>query len=81
VRASVVIKPDTVLCPCCGSALHAVRSQNIESHRPPPETVQMRCLDVRCDEKGVVKLVPLPRIDVEIQAEEGEAVQVETKKG
>jgi hypothetical protein len=81
VRASVVIKPDTVLCPSCGSALHSVRSQSIESHKPPPETVQMRCLNVRCDEKGVVKLVPLPRVDVEIQAGEDEAVQVETKKG
>lgn len=64
VLSTVVVMPGTVVCPSCSHVLHALR--HLVGNEAPPEHVPMKCLNLRCSEHGIRKLVPLQRLDVEV---------------
>jgi hypothetical protein len=64
VNPTVVIVPGTVLCPECSHVLHPLTM--ILGGAPPPERVSAKCLNSRCDEHGIVKVMLLQRVNVEV---------------
>lgn len=64
VMSTVVVMPGTVVCPTCSHVLHALR--HLVGNEAPLDRIPMKCLNLRCGEHGIRKLVPLQRVDVEV---------------
>jgi len=62
---TVAALPGLIMCPACSAALFKV--DLIGAHVPAPERLRMKCINTRCDEQGVVKLVPVQVIEVEVE--------------
>lgn len=62
----VVVYPCSLVCPTCSHALH--RSGYFPG-APMPDVFRYKCLNSHCAEHKVIKVVPLQRIDVTVEAE------------
>ena len=65
VMSTVVVLPGTVVCPTCSHGLHAY--QHLAGGEPPPLAIPMTCRNRHCGENGIFKLIPLQRLDVEVE--------------
>lgn len=68
VTSQVVLVPTVVICPTCSSFMHTP-GHGLQSQQPPPDAIGMRCLNGKCPEYRALKLVPLQRMDVTVEAE------------
>jgi len=63
--SEVVLLPGGVWCPTCGHSLHQVAPHTTPGGAPPV-ALTLKCLNSRCAELGVLKLLPLERVNVEV---------------